>query len=242
MEGGQYRCAFCGHRSLPPMAQIEQAERAAALAQILAGFEDRRARALGRSEELEKRARDAAASARDVNGWVMLGIGGLFLVFALVCFGGAVAVGISASMASTPAPATSHHHVHDPHPAADGSAVFGIVAGAGAFGLFWLALGGLLFYIGVRYRRAGVRERRMRREGLRGCAIVRSYKESNLVVDGNTKFDLVLEVEVPGRAPFLSRQSDYVPNPGVVTTGAKLAVFVDPKATSDVLVDWYTWL
>lgn len=188
-------------------------------------------RASGARDELQKRAHDAAASTRRTNAFVMLGIGGLFLLFALPCFGGAMAMGLSVSAGA------SHHHGHS---AGSGSAPLAAVAGVAGFGLFWLALGGLLFYIGLRYRRAGVRDRRMREQGLRGCAIVKSYRESNLVVDGNSKFDLVLEVEVSGRAPFLNRQADYVPHPSAVTTGAELPVFVDPSNASDVMIDWFT--
>jgi hypothetical protein len=204
------------------------------LASVLSQFEGRRGRALGASEELRKRAHDAVAATRRTNAIVMLGIGGMFLVFALGCFGGALATGMAARGASV----GSHHHGHAAAAAATG--ITAAVAGIFGFGLFWLALGGLMFYIGARYRRADARDRRMRERGLRGRAIVKSYRESNLVVDGNRKFDLVLEVEVPGRAPFVTRQADYVPHPSAVTTGAELPVFVDPDNASDVMVDWFT--
>jgi hypothetical protein len=160
----------------------------------------------------------------------MLGIGGMFLVFALVCFGGAV---VTALGPDPEPPRTRSGKVAPKPPPSSG------IGGILAFGAFWTALGGGLFYIGVRYRRADARDRRLRQGGLHGRAIVKSYKESNIVVDGNCKFDLVLEVDVPGRPPFLVRQSDYVPHPWAVTTGAELPVFVDPRGT-DVMVDWYT--
>jgi hypothetical protein len=203
------------------------------LTAMLSQFEERRTRASGAREELMKRAHDAAASTRRTNGLVMLGIGALFLLFALPCFGGALTMALAA-----PSGGGSHHHGHS---SGGGSGMaLGAVAGVAGFGLFWLALGGLLFYIGLRYRRAGARDQRMRESGLRGCAIVKSYRESNLVVDGNRKFDLVLEVEVPGRAPFMTRQADYVPHPGAVTTGVELPVFVNPSHPSDVMIDWFT--
>jgi hypothetical protein len=233
MQGGEYRCAYCGHLSLPPKPVVDQAARSAMLMAMLSQFEERRTRASSARDELQKRAHDAAASTRRTNSFVMLGIGGLFLLFALPCFGGALAMGLSASGGA------SHHHGHSSG-GGSGGAPLAAVAGVAGFGLFWLALGGFLFYIGLRYRRAGGRDRRMREQGLRGCAIVKSYRESNLVVDGNSKFDLVLEVEVPGRAPFLNRQADYVPHPSAVTTGAELPVFVDPSNASDVMIDWFT--
>src|SRR5580658_1744478 len=235
MEGGQYRCAYCGHLSLPPRPVVDPAVRAAILTSVLAQFEERRGRALGAREELKQREREAVASTRRTNAIVMLGIGGLFLLFALACFGGALWM---AAAAGTPSVATSGHHRH----AAVQESHGGVAANLGVlgFGLFWLAFGGIFFYIGLRYRRAGEREHRMRERGLRGRAIVKSYRESNLVVDGNRKFDLVLEIEVPGRAPFVIRQADYVPHPGAVTTGAELPVFVDAGDVSDVMVDWFT--
>jgi hypothetical protein len=101
-------------------------------------------------------------------------------------------------------------------------------------------IGGGLFYIGVRYRRAGARDKMLRERGIRASASVRSYKESNLVVDGITKFDLVLEVDAPGRVPYVVRQSDYVPHPWAVKDGVDLPVFIHPSNANDVMVDWFT--
>jgi hypothetical protein len=236
MEGNQFRCAYCGHLSLPPRPQVDPAQRAALLASLLSGFETRRTSARGARAELRKREHDAMASGRRVNGLVMLGIGGLFLLFAVACFVGAGGLFFSHGSAVS---LVGHHHGHAALPPVGPSAAS--VAGFPlVFGLFWLGLGGLLFYIGVRYRRAGARDKRMRESGLRGRATVRSYKESSVVVDGNSKFELVLEVEVPGRDPFVVRQSDYVPHPWAVTTGADLPVFVDPGNPNDVMVDWFT--
>jgi hypothetical protein len=69
---------------------------------------------------------------------------------------------------------------------------------------------------------------------------VRSYKESSLEVDGNTRFELVLEVELPEREPYLVKQGDYVPHPWAVRDGADRPVFVDPRNPNDVMVDWFT--
>src|SRR5208282_6617547 len=85
MEGNQYRCAFCGHLSLPPRPVIDQTQRAQMVAALLGQFDERRGRAMSARDELRRREHDAVASTRNTNGWVMLGIGGLFLLFALGC-------------------------------------------------------------------------------------------------------------------------------------------------------------
>jgi hypothetical protein len=215
VQDGQYLCGYCGHRSTPPGLVFDQAQHAAMLAASLAHFEARRTQGLSRMEELRKRERDAAADLRRTNGYVLLGIGGLFLVFALACFAGAAYTLATAD---------------------DGSVSLGPLV----FGLFWLALGGGMFYGGIRYSRAGHRDRRLRERGLRGRATVRSYRESNIVLDGKPRFELVLQVEVPGRAPYFVKQSDWVAHPSAVTTGAELPVFVDPSNATDVMVDWFT--
>jgi hypothetical protein len=218
-----HRCHYCGHLSPPPRPPVDAYQRDAALQAMLSHFEGRRARLTGALAEISQRQRAAMASARRLNGVVMLVIGGLFLCFAAACLAGAVAM-----VVATPAPARPGH------PASQDSPL-----GVLAFGLFWLALGGGLFFIGVRYLRADRRDQGLRERGVRGCATVRSYRESSLVVDGNRKFDLVLEVAIPGRPPFAVRQSDYVPHPGAVTTGAELPVFVNPDRPEDLMIDWF---
>lgn len=216
-DGGQYVCAYCGQRSVAAASSFDAQQRAATLDAALAAFEARRARTGTAVEELRKRAHDVLASSRRENGFVMLGIGGLFLLFALGCFAGAAISVISA-----------------------GGLL--VTAGIGVFGVSWLALGGPLGYIGLRYMRDDRRDRRLRLHGLRGRAVVLSYRETRLVVDGNPKYDLVLRVELPRRSPFKVRQSDYVVRSSAVTTGEDLPVFVDPSNTNDVMIDWLaTW-
>lgn len=214
MEAGQYLCAYCGHRSLPPRSAQEASWHAASLAASLAEFEARRARRRSAHEEIAERLRQANADTRQTNGYVLLGIGALFLVFAALCLFGAAVVASRDTARSALGPL--------------------------AFGLFWLALGGGMFYGGLRYGRAGRRDRRLRQRGLRARATVVSYRQGHLVLDGNPKFELVLDVEVPGRAPYVIRQSDWVARPGAVTTGAELPAFVDSANPNDVMVDWFT--
>jgi hypothetical protein len=231
---------------MPPRVPVDEAQRAVLLAQVLGQFDQRRARALGAREEVRRRAHDAMASGRRTNAYVMFGVGGLFLIFALVCFGLAGAGAIASRRIPGPSPAhgATHNHGHATAPVSPVSRAGDVgLAAAGsvlAFGAFWAALGGLLFYIGVRYHRAWSRDRRLRGQGIRGRAFVQAYKEWSVRVDGNSKFSLVLEVEVPGRPPFVVKQSDYVPYATAVTTGAELPVFVDPTKPSDVMVDWFT--
>lgn len=211
LEGGQYRCAYCGHRSLPPKPALDASRQQELLAQVLARFdserEANRARARTAREAVAERARQASQRARIVNGWVLVGVGLLFFAFAAVCFaGGAVSDEPGAVL---------------------------------AFGLFWAAFGGAMFWGGRRYGRAARRERRLLATGLRGRAVVLSYREGNLKLDGNSGFDLVLRVELPGREPYVVKQHDWVPRPWAVTDGADLPVLVDGARATDVMVDWY---
>jgi hypothetical protein len=201
---------------------MDPAQRSAALADLMASLGKQRAEARGAREEAVLRKRVAMAAERHRNGVAMLVIGGLFLVFAVVCLVGAVVGAVNAITG------------HPAHPAPPDAR-----PGFLTFGLFWLALGGGLFFIGVRYVRAERRDRRLRERGVRGGATVRSYRERDIVVDGNRRFDLVLEVAIPGRPPFTVKQSDYVPHPEAVTTGAALPVFVDPDRPEDVMIDWF---
>ena len=89
-EGGVYLCGYCAHRSLPAALGFDPAERAASLAAALAEFEARRARPAGARDELRRRQREALARGRRVNAFLMLGLGALFLLFAVAC--GALAV------------------------------------------------------------------------------------------------------------------------------------------------------
>jgi hypothetical protein len=214
MQGGQYTCGYCGHRSIPPRPPVDPAQQAASVAASLQQFEARRASVRSRIDEINERERQLAADTRSSNGWVLFGIGVLFLVFALACFAGVVQVALSDGIDSIAPPLL--------------------------FGLFWLAIGGGMFYGGLRYSRAGRRDKRLRAQGLRGRAILLSYREGSMVLDGNPKFDLVLQVELPGVAPYVVKQSEWVTNPGAVSTGNELPVFVDPRNAGDVMVDWFS--
>jgi len=236
MEGSQYRCAYCGHLSLPPRPQVDVTQREALLASILTQFESRRAGAMGMREAVKKRQYEAMASTRRTNGYVLMGIGALFSVIGIVAAVLLTTASMRVSAASAPAAARHHGKTTVSPPVVSAAPP----VGAYVFALGWFAGAGAMFYGGVRYGRADRRDKRLREKGIRGRAVVRSYKESNLVVDGNVKFSLVLEVDLPGRAPYVVRQSDYVFHPWSVTNGADLPVFVDPGNPSDVMVDWFT--
>jgi hypothetical protein len=109
--------------------------------------------------------------------------------------------------------------------------VVNVVAGGKMFNQGRRAFGPRLF--GSR------RERRLLAGGLSGRAIVTSYRQRDLL-SSDPKFDLVLRVELAGRAPYVIKKTERVSCPQVVTTGAELPVFVDPAKANDVMVDWDT--
>jgi uncharacterized Zn finger protein (UPF0148 family) len=234
-DGGQYLCAYCGHRSIVPA--VDQANRIATLEAVLARFEARRTRARDAMEERDERRRAAASATRQTNGYVLFGIGGMFLAFAIVCFVISVSLAVAPTSTSTQTGGSKHH----PHPSkADSATSESAFIGPLVFGVFWVGLGGGMIYGGVRYSRANRRDRRLRERGLRGRATITSYKQGHVVLDGNPRFELVLEVELPGRSPYVVKLSDWVARPSAVTTGAEVPVFVDPANATDVMVDWFT--
>jgi hypothetical protein len=212
LQGGQYVCGYCGHRSVPPRPPVNPAQYAASLAASLASFESRRASGASRMDEIRQRERDAQSAQRITSSYVLLGIGILFLGIAVACF-------VSAAM--TLAGGDS----------AGASGPFG-------FGWFWVVFGGGMLYGGVRYARAERRDKRLRAQGLRGRAVVLSYREHNIALNGSPRMDLVLQVELPGVAPYVVKMSEWVDDPFVVTTGNELPIFVDPQRATDVMVDW----
>jgi hypothetical protein len=205
----------------------------AALVQAMSRFSAQRASA---AREATQRYRDATEGKRTENAWVMLGIGGLFLGFAVVCFVLAISAFVAAATASdSPAPTARKSRPRDTATSGASAAL-----GIGGFGAFWTALGGGLFYIGIRYRRAGARERTLRTNGIAGRAIITSWRQTNIVVDGKPRVELVLQVEVPGQPPRSVKQADYVPRMDCVSTGAEVPIFVNRKKPDDVLVDWWS--
>jgi hypothetical protein len=83
------------------------------------------------------------------------------------------------------------------------------------------------------------RERQLLATGQPGRAVVTSYRQREML-DANPKFDLVLRIELAGRPAYVVKRTERVPSPRVVTTGAELPVFVDPRRADRFMVDWET--
>lgn len=238
LEGDQYRCTYCGHASLPPRPVVHESLRDEMLKSLLHQYEHKRTDAGNARRKARQAEHDALQSRRRTNALVMYVMGIMFMLGCIPCFIAA------ANMHSTKAIKVNTPKVHGRSvvppiviPGQQSSNTFPIV-----FGFFWLALGGGLFYIGVRYGRAGARDKRLREQGVRGSAVIRSYKRSEILVDGVPLYELSLEVDVPGRPRYVVKQRDYVVHSVDVSKGADLPVFVDPDNPQDVMVDWFTTL
>ena len=166
------------------------------------------------AREVRDRSRHRVDSSRRTNAAVSMGLGGLFAVFAGACFSGALATAISESSA-------------------------GAGAALGAFGIFWALLAGLLVWLGRRGLSALRRNERLRASGVRGKATVVRFRESKFMVDGMTKFELALRVEVQGKPAWDLTLNEPVPRPELVYTNATLPVLVDASDPSEAIIDWY---
>ena len=198
-------CAYCGHRSRLAPARPRGAPQEAALAEAIARFAAQRARA---AHQIDQRGRDAAESKQTENAWVLLGLGALFLFFALGC--GAITLAVLTSN----------------RPRVDNAFGFAL------FGAFWAVFGGLMVHFGLRFRRAGARARFLRAKGVPGRATITSYKEGHLVLDGHPHVEMVLHVELAGHPPRDTTHAEYVPRMACVTTGAELPIFANPRDPS----------
>lgn len=210
-KGGEYECGYCHHRSKVITSESNEQKRLSALTEALGRFAEQRAK---NAREIAQRQRDATESARSANGWLMLILGGIFLAIGVVCF----VLGAGSMISSK--------KLH-------GS------AGIYAFGLFWLISGGVLFSIGLRYHRAIRREKLLRAQGVAGKATVISYQMLPVYLDGNQRVSMVLRVEIPGQPPRMVKFSEFALRSDCIVTGAELPVFVNPKKTDDLLVDWW---
>jgi hypothetical protein len=213
-QGGEYLCAYCGHRSVAQQMLADQVVHDAMLRQALAEQDGRRAELRSARQRIVDEMRQAQASTRRINGIAMLGVGGLFL-----CIGLAIAVGVlrNALVGSSNEP----------------------IGGTVGFVIFWLVFGASLLYVGIRYGRADRRERRLRASGVHGRATIASYQGSSMELDGNPRYELVLRIELVGRPPYTVKRSEWVPRSILVTPGRQLPAFVDPRNPEDVLVDWF---
>jgi hypothetical protein len=137
-ENGQYLCAYCHHRSTAPNTpntHVAPAQEAAMLAEVVHELEALEVPPTRGESTYSERHRKATAAKTRQSGYLLLGVGSLFLLFSAACVVGAVVV------------------LLDDGPQSPGSLL--------AFGLFWLVFGGVMLRGGVRYMRSARGERRV---------------------------------------------------------------------------------
>ena len=221
LQDGQYLCAYCGHRSTPPRPVLDQAEQDRLVADAVGRHEAARMeRARVAVDAESQRERDDMARNKRTLGTAFTIMGALFLAGGLACWSAAIIDADATSLAERQ----------------------GVPYWLG-FGLFWVALGGGFFYGGLRILRTGRREARLRMKGLHGRAIITSYGAVKYVgglVTFDDSYDLVLRVEIVGRAPYTIKTRETVELQSLVATDAELPVLVDPINASDVMIDWET--
>ena len=105
-------------------------------------------------------------------------------------------------------------------------AVF-VLMGLGFAGLGWF------------FRNADREDRRIRKTGIRGTAIIRAVHRSSMSVDDEPVANLELDVEAAG-VRFSAKCSPVVPLIFLsrVVPGASLPVIVDPKDQTNLIIDW----
>ncbi|RKG52585.1 hypothetical protein D7X30_33825 [Corallococcus sp. AB011P] len=105
---------------------------------------------------------------------------------------------------------------------------------AGSWALFFL--GGGAFVVRLIYR--AWKKEQTRNHGLPGEATVLEYKATRMYINRSQVFDFLLEVRMPGEAPYQvslsSRWHDW--NVRVMDVGLRLNVKVDPKDPQGVVV------
>jgi len=233
LQDGQYLCAYCGQSSGPPEPALDQARQDELVARAVAKHDAVRfARERDASEELAARGRAAAAAGMQAGARAIVAVLVMVCVFAVVSFGAAICVAADV-VPKFLAQALGLNAQNQPR----------IFVTLVIVGIAVVAFGGKI-YADVRPtfgpRLFGTRrERRLLADGLRGRAIVMSYRQRDLF-SNNPKFDLVLRVELSGRPACVVKRVERVPCPEAVTTGGELPVFVGAGRADDVLVDWAT--
>jgi hypothetical protein len=113
---------------------------------------------------------------------------------------------------------------------------FGMVLTAGILGLVAVILGG----IGLRIRRRAAEVQRLIATGLPGTATVTGLTQTGMFLNENPQVEMELMVQLPGRPPYAAKRKEFVPLILLnrVSTGAVLAVKVDPADPNDVVIDW----
>lgn len=233
-QDGEYLCAYCGHRSIPPAPPVDQAHqdelvRRAVAAHDAARFEQQRRAA----EEVAERGRAAGQQGLREGARAVVRVCLLFLVIAGASVAGAiyvVAAGVSPFLRENVGGVDAQ----------SGPQIAGFLL------LMAVVMGGVSAKMFADARRTfGPRlvgwrgDERLLAGGVPGRAVVTSYRERN-PLEVSSKFDLVLRVELPGRPAYVVKRTERVAHPRLVTTGAELPVIVDPAHERRMMIDWET--
>ena len=222
MQDGQYLCAYCGHRSIPARPFLHPAQQDVLVAEALAKYQAARLSAAGRSKRIRGAVRelvdDRAADDRSAV-TTMMSLGAFFLLIGTISWVVALWNALTA------------HQTVDAHQVA---ITFFVIASC------LCLIAGVLFYVGVRILRALRRDAKLRTQGLRGRAVITSYREKPKKVV--RRFELLLRVELVGRAPYMleKRTEEVLSDRLIITTGTEVPVYVDAARPDNVLIDWDT--
>lgn len=98
---------------------------------------------------------------------------------------------------------------------------------------------GLVFF-GIRSRMRAEEAKRVLSVGLTGTATITSMTQTGMYLNENPQVKMDLLVQVPGRAPYQATRKEFIPLIllGRLSSGAPLAVKVDPNDPQDVVIDW----
>lgn len=122
----------------------------------------------------------------------------------------------------------------------------GFVAGPSArSGLFLTAiiLGAVgigLVLFGLRSRARAAEAKRVLKVGINGSATITGMTQTGMYLNEQPQVKMELLVQIPGRQPYTAVRKEFVPLIllGRLSSGAPLAVKVDPGDPQDVIIDW----
>ncbi len=107
-------------------------------------------------------------------------------------------------------------------------------------GGIFAAVGAILILIGVIIGRGAAATDQLLATGLAGTATVSGLTQTGMYLNDQPQVAMDLLVDVPGRAPYPARHHEFVPLIllGRLSSGAPLAVRVDPADPQRLTVDW----
>ena len=126
-----------------------------------------------------------------------------------------------------------------------GLAVAGIAFPEARAGLFLTAgiLGAVaagLLYAGMRSRANAAEAARIIASGVAGSATITGLTQTGMFLNENPQVEMDLLVQVAGKPPYAVKRKQFVPLIllGRLSSGAPLAVKVDPADPNNVVIDW----